>query len=127
MRKEYTTIKKKMYLRKYGGLIWTNHAIERLKERGLSQEDAWYAYRHPDSTSKDSKNNSMKYEKKVHDSTIGIVIKENEKKELIVLSCWIEPPVSGSRAAREKEEYKKYKKASHVGKILYLIKKQLGY
>lgn len=116
-----------MYSRRYGGLIWTNHAMKRLKERGLSQEDAWYAYRHPDSTSKDSENNSIKYEKKVHDSMISIIIKENEKRELIVLSCWIDPPMSGSHAQREKEEYKKYKKASVIGKIVYLVKKQLGF
>jgi len=26
--------------RNYGGVIWTNHALQRLKERGISQRDA---------------------------------------------------------------------------------------
>lgn len=116
-----------MYSRMYGGLIWTNHAIERLKERGLTQEDAWYAYKHPDSMNIDTKNGSIKYEKKYNDSEINIIIKENDKKEIIVLSCWIDPPLPGSIAAKEKSEYKKYKKASAFWKILYLVKKQLGF
>ena len=116
-----------MYSRTYGGLIWTNHAMKRLEERGLTQVDAWHAYNHPDSMRIDRQTKSIKYEKKLDRSTISIMIKENEKKELIVLSCWIDPPKPGSVAAKELQEWKNYKKVSAIGKILYLLKKQLGF
>ncbi|KKQ44128.1 MAG: hypothetical protein US62_C0032G0012 [Candidatus Woesebacteria bacterium GW2011_GWA1_37_8] len=28
----------------YGGVIWTNHALSRLRERGISQGDAWATF-----------------------------------------------------------------------------------
>ena len=27
--------------RNFGGVIWTNHALDRLRERGIKQGDAW--------------------------------------------------------------------------------------
>ncbi|KKR09982.1 MAG: hypothetical protein UT38_C0017G0001, partial [Microgenomates group bacterium GW2011_GWA2_39_19] len=32
----------------YGGVIWTNHALQRLRERGIKQGDAWVTWRRPD-------------------------------------------------------------------------------
>ena len=33
---------------KFGGVIWTNHALKRLKERKISQGDAWATFRRPE-------------------------------------------------------------------------------
>jgi len=32
----------------FGGVIWTNHALQRLKDRGIKQGDAWVTWRRPE-------------------------------------------------------------------------------
>lgn len=111
---------------KYGGLIWTNHALERLQERGLPQDLAWQAYRYPDEVQKDSYKQSTTYTKRHHQHLITIVLKENERRELIVVSAWMNPPMKGTEDYNKKQQYKAYKKASFLGKLFLAIKGQLG-
>lgn len=115
-----------MSANKYGGLIWTNHALERLSQRGLPQDLAWQAYRYPDDIQKDTYRNSTTYLKKHEKYLISLIIKENEKKELIVVSAWIDPPMIGTEDHKKKERYKQYKKASFLGKVWHVVKSQLG-
>lgn len=111
----------------YGNVIWTNHALERLGERGLSQELAWQAFKNPDRTIKGKEKGTVEYQKRFHKSLVIIIAKQNEKGEWVILSCWIDPPLPGSIDARKKEEYKRYKQASFWGKLLLTLKKQLGF
>lgn len=111
----------------YGGIIWTNHALERLGQRGLSQDLAWQTYRYPDSSFKGKQSGTTEYRKRFEKSLITLIAKQNEKKEWIVLSCWIDPPLAGSIDAKKKDDYKKYQKSSGLIKILLTIKKQLGF
>lgn len=113
--------------RHYGGIIWTNHALERLGQRGLSQEMAWQAFRYPEKTAKGSAADSFEYSRQFSHSIVSVIAKQNEKKEWIILSCWINPPLAGTRDARDKEAYKKYKNANEFIKFLLTIKKQLGF
>ncbi len=115
------------YQRYYGNIIWTNHAIDRLRDRGLSQETAWQAFRYPDEELKGRKNGTFEFRKNIHRSNVTIIAKQNEKNEWLVLSAWIDPPVPGSTAARQKEEYKKYRKMGFWGKVFFSFKKQLGF
>ena len=115
-----------MGVNKYGGLIWTHHALERLTQRGLPQDLAWQAYRYPDNVQKDSYRDSTTYLKKHDKYLISLIIKENEKKELIVVSAWIDPPMIGTEDYRKKQQYKQYRKASFFGKIWIAVKGQLG-
>src|SRR5436309_1408918 len=96
--------------RVYGGAIWTNHALERLNQRGLTQWLAKEAFNKPD-TSKPGNNGSTVYEKTYQNSLISIVAKKNEKGEWLILSCWINPPLAGTEDARNHEQWKTYKKA----------------
>lgn len=34
--------------RNFGGVIWTNHALKRLRERGIKQGDAWATFQRPE-------------------------------------------------------------------------------
>lgn len=34
----------------YGGVIWTDHALSRLRKRNIKQGDAWATFRRPDSS-----------------------------------------------------------------------------
>lgn len=113
--------------RDYGGIIWTNHALDQLVERGLSQEKVWEAFNNPDSSSKGRTPDSFEFRKKFDKHTVTVITKKNEKNEWVVLSCWINPPLPGTEDTKQKEEYKKYQKSSGLGKVLLTVKKQLGF
>ncbi|HSW88135.1 MAG TPA: hypothetical protein VLG12_03155 [Candidatus Saccharimonadales bacterium] len=110
----------------YGGIIWTNHAKERLINRGVDQSRAAETFQSPDKTSSGKNPGTMQYEKKFGNSTITLIAKQNEYKEWIILSGWIDPPLPGTADAKKKEAWKKYKKSGFWGKFWYLLKQQLG-
>ena len=74
----------------YKGLIWTNHALQRLKERGVSQGDAWATWNHPDQSrpGSGSKSGAWVYYRTWGNQKIEVVAKKNEKGEWIVISVW---------------------------------------
>lgn len=111
----------------YGGLIWTNHALERLGQRGLTQEMAWQSFKNPDRSFSGKKIGTIEYQKRFNHSQVTIIAKKNEKNEWLILSCWIDPPLPGSIDAKKKEEYRKYQKAGFWGKFFLTCKKQLGF
>jgi len=87
--------------RNYGGLIWTNHAIQRLNERGISQGDAWAVWNRPDQSRYSTTKGAWIYYRTWNDTRIEVVAKQNEKKEWIILSVWskkIMPSNSVSRS-----------------------------
>lgn len=111
----------------YGGIIWTKHALERLGQRGLSQDLAYQAYRYADKSFPGKKQGTIEYQKRVQNSLITIITTFTENKEVLVLSCWIDPPLFGTQDYLKKENYKKYQKAGFWGKVLLTVRKQLGF
>lgn len=114
-----------MYSRNYGGLIWTNHALDRLTARGLSQERAWETFKNPDIEQK-TKDEGTLFQKRFGETLVTVIAKQNEKKEWIVISVWMDPPLPGSEESWEKQRYRKYRKASFMGKLFLTLRKQLG-
>ncbi len=110
----------------YGGVIWTNHALQRLSDRGFTQDMALKAFNSPDSSMPGKNDGSIEYARKFNNSKITIIAKQNEKKEWIILSCWIDPPLPGSADFKKQENYRKYQKASFWGKFWITLKSQLG-
>ncbi len=79
----------------YGGVIWTNHALDRLRERGIKQGDAWATWRNPQESKKGTTPGSWVYHRTYGNMQIEVVAKQNavpagrqEKKEWIILSVW---------------------------------------
>ncbi|MBN1262928.1 MAG: DUF4258 domain-containing protein [Candidatus Pacebacteria bacterium] len=72
----------------YQGVIWTNHALQRLRERKISQSDAWYTFRRPDNSRKGKSAGSRCFYKTYGNQRIEVVAKKNEKAEWVILSCW---------------------------------------
>lgn len=100
--------------RDFGGVIWTNHALERLQERGIAQGDAWATFNRPDQSRKGSnKAGSWVYYKTYNvplkdfpDSVgqkIEVVAKKNEEGKWIILSVWARP------VYKSRKEYKSNK------------------
>lgn len=72
----------------YGGVIWTNHALKRMSERGVKQGDAWATFRRPDSSRKAQKKGSFVYYKTYGNQKIEVVAAKNNKKEWVIMSVW---------------------------------------
>lgn len=76
---------------KYKGIIFTNHALERLSQRGISQGDAWATFNRPDQSRYATSRDAWIYYKTYKDQKIEVVAKKNKKGEWLVLSVWSRP------------------------------------
>lgn len=110
----------------YIDLIFTNHALEQITNRGVRKEDAYEAFKHPDRAF-DGKNGGTEFHKWFEGYEITVIGKKNEKGEWIAVSTWRNPPMEGTRDASKQSDWKQYKKAGPLGKIFITIKQQLGF
>lgn len=111
----------------YKGIIWTNHALDRLVNRKLDQEIAWQAFQYPERSLQGKQPGTIEYQRRFGNSQVTIIAKQNEKKEWIILSAWVDPPMPGSNEDREKQFQKRYDEASFWRKFWLEIKRQLGF
>jgi hypothetical protein len=111
----------------YGGIIWTNHALERLSQRGISQEDGLKTFRNPDKSFPGKQENSFEFIKYFGDKKVTLIGKQNESRQWIIVSAWIDPPLPGSVDDRRQRAYKEYKKATGLWKIVLAVKRQMGF
>ncbi len=110
----------------YRELIFTNHVLERMKQRGITNEQIWETYKSPDEQQK-ATNGAVERKKKFGDYYVSIIFKYNTQNEAIIISCWMDPPLPGSKDAREKGWWENYKKAGGLGKLWLTLLKQLGF
>ncbi len=110
---------------RYLNLIFTNHAIQRIEERGLTRDLAWETFNHPNDTS-NSKTGSTEFVKYFNGFKTTLVARQNEKHEWVVLSLWRDPPLPGTHDAKKKTQWENYKKSGFWGKIWITFKQQLG-
>ncbi len=75
----------------FGNIIWTNHALEKLRERGIKQGDAWATWRNPEQSRQARIPGAWVYYKIYGSQKIEVVAKKNEKGEWIILSVWSQP------------------------------------
>jgi hypothetical protein len=105
--------------------IWTNHAIQRLKERKIPRKFIDQTLYHPD---KKLHRNAYvtEQQKRIKDITIAAIIKENEDGEKIILSCWANPPFRGTRDYKLRQRFLAMKKASFMKKIWLTLLNKIG-
>lgn len=84
--------------------------MARLQERKIPQEWAWRAFAFPDKTINGQSNGSIEFLKKHEGVTITLIAKKNDRKEWIILSAWVDPPLPGSTDIQKKREYWKERK-----------------
>lgn len=106
-------------------IIWTNHAKKRISDRKITQNQILESVKSPDSKI-NNEDGSVEVAKEYGNQKVHVVIKENEKGELIILSCWINPPNHGSADYKKGQFNKKLKKASGIKKFWYTLLNQLG-
>ena len=110
----------------YKGLIFTNHALRRLEERRFPKDMVVEAFRNADSTNPARQDGADEYRKRFGAQTVTAIVKQNDQGEWIVLSCWIDPPLPGTKDYKMKQRYHAYRKAGFWGKVWITIKSQLG-
>ena len=98
---------------KFDGVIWTNHALQRLRERGIKQGDAWATWKNPDKSRYAKAKGAWIYYRTYGNQRIEVVAKQNERKEWVILSVW------------SKTVYKKYGRR-HSSLLSLIFKKVFG-
>lgn len=106
-------------------IIFTNHAKKRLKDRKISQSQIYQTISSPDSKI-NNEDGSIEVTREYGNQKVHAVIKENKKGEIIILSCWINPPNLGSMDFKKKQYSKKLKKSSGIKKFWYTFLNQVG-
>lgn len=85
--------------RNYGGAIWTDHALARMKERGIKQGDAWAAWNNPDRKRPGTnKAGTNVYYKNFGKQRMEVVSKKNDRGEWVILSVWSRPRFETSQS-----------------------------
>jgi hypothetical protein len=77
--------------RNFGGVIWTNHALERLKERGIKQSDALATWKSPDQSRPATARNAWIYYKTYGNEKLEVVASKNERGQWVILTVWSRP------------------------------------
>ncbi len=105
------------YQQYFGGAIWTNHALERLRQRRLPQDTAWKAFQYPEKSIPGKQDGTVEYQRWFGKSLVTVIAKQNERKEWIILSCWVDPPIIGSFD---------HPNTSFWGKLWLELRRQIG-
>ena len=90
--------------RNFGGVIWTNHALERLQERGIKQGDAWATFQRPDQSRQGSADGSWVYYKTYGNEKLEVVAKKNEDGKWIILTVWSRPVYGNAQTYRRSKD-----------------------
>jgi hypothetical protein len=114
------------YDKNYGGLIWTNHALERLGQRFLPQSMALDTYNSPDRYFAGKKHGTTECRKRFDKYQVTVITTKTEKGETLVLSCWVDPPYYGTQDYYKKQKYTEYKKATFWGRVWIELKSIVG-
>ena len=95
--------------RNFGGVIWTNHALDRLRERGIKQGDAWATWNRPEQSRKGDSGNWVYY-RNWGGTQIEVVAKEDldrsGRKQWIILSVWSRPVYLKEKPAQKSSFWK---------------------
>lgn len=107
-------------------LIWTDHARQRLQDRGLSQQTVEQAIRHADRKHAGKQRGTQEYSARFDKHTITAVVSPNTENELVIVSCWVDPPFEGTKDWKKKKRWNIYKTLPWWKKLLWLAGRQIG-
>ena len=77
--------------RVYKGIVFTNHAMERATQRGVSQQDAWATLNNPDSLREADNKGKWVFYRTYGDRKVEVVASKNERNQWVVVSVWDRP------------------------------------
>lgn len=107
-------------------LIWTYHAKKQLLDRKFPQSFVERTMAHPDTKVSGREKGTIEYQKRFDSSVVTVIGTRNDQHELVIVSCWIDPPRLGTKDAKKKASYHAYQRAGFWGKVWIILKRQLG-
>jgi len=72
----------------YKGLIFTNHILERMKQRNLNYEDVYWVFSKADEVYDAKVKGGKKFYRNWKGKRYSVVAKKNDQGQWIVLTCW---------------------------------------
>lgn len=123
---------------KIADVVFTNHAIERMKQRGITGDWVWQTVKSSDIKKAGKEAHTTEHLKNFGDYVVTVISKKNDLGESVVLSAWMDPPLAGTKDYYSHEKYRrdkkneheynvKMEKASFWGKLWLAFKKQAGF
>ena len=94
--------------KEYRGVIFTDHALNRLHNRNVSQQKAYQTLKSPQKRQSGKTLGSYKFSRDFGDYLLQLIAKKNDKNQWIVLTCWV----------RDKSPRKQTKKKSFLSWLL---------
>ena len=84
----------------FGGVIWTNHALQRLQERGIKQGDAWATFSHPQESRYATTKGAWVFYRTYDNNQIEVVASQNKEKKWVILSVWSKSSLTRSKPSQ---------------------------
>lgn len=107
-------------------IIWTTHALDRLKDRKMKKSMVIETISSPASLH-NAKNGAIEHIREFGKHKVTVITKRTRAGEQIIISVWIDPPMRGTADERKHVAWQRYKKAGFWGKLIYVIRRQLGW
>ena len=103
----------------FNGVVFTNHALERLEERGIKQGDAWATLNNPGSSRRAQRKGSWVFYRSYGNRMVEVVASKNDRGEWVVLSVWdkLIPDWKKTRGSMNDPIWKKVLK--EIGRIFF--------
>lgn len=105
-------------------IVLTHHARQRLSERKLDTILALDTVQHPDRVLEGKKEGTREYIKRHGTYIITAITREIEDNRILVVSVWIDPPMSGTKDEKQRNAYLKMKKGGFLSQIWFELKRQ---
>jgi hypothetical protein len=102
----------------YKGVILTNHALERMKERRVTQEMVFATLTKPDRSRYADAKEKFIYNKSFGKEMVEVVASQNEKKEWVVVSVW-------SRPAEQMSHNQYYARVGLIDRLLDWVERKV--
>jgi len=106
-------------------IIWTKHALERNRERQITQNWIEKTVNHPDEYSI-IENGKIKSNKNFGQHTVTVITTKADSGKYLILSAWVNPPIPGTKDYKKENYKKKARNSSGVKKIWLTLLGQLG-
>lgn len=107
-------------------IVWTNHALERNKDRQITQSWIEQTINNPESYS-ELGGNKTESKKRFGHQTVTVVTAKTDSGQYLILSAWINPPNVGTNDFKKQSYNQQMKKASNLKKLFITFKSQLGF
>lgn len=101
-------------------LAYSTHLGQRLVERRITRDQVDLTIARPESV--ENSRDGKRYKRAFGTQTLTAVVVTTQSGQQLVVSAWIDPPNPGTKDARKKALYQRYRKAKGLMKWWYALR-----